>query len=239
MARVKQHALSLILLFSLCLSGAHVAFAQETPRQQRPNAGAAQPESKEPQSPATQKPDSAGEGENVRNAPSIKGLARRTGLSNDSAYWLSVLVNFGLVIVILVLLMRKSLPGIFKSRNESIHGRMEEARKSSEEARRKLSEVEGRLSKLDSEIADMRREAEENARVEEKRILEEAEQESRRIVASAEQEIAAASGAARRELRAYAAELAVELAEKKIQINKDTDQRLVREFVDQLGKDGR
>ncbi len=239
MARLKQFFVSTILLVSLCVAGVPVALAQETPHQQRPNAGAAQPESREKESPATEKPDSAGEGEEVRNAPSIKGLARMTGLSNDAAYWLSVLVNFTLVIVVIVLLMKKNLPGMFKSRNESIQGRMEEARKSSEEARRRLTDVEGRLSRLDAEITEMRREAEESARTEEKRIQEEAEQESRRIVASAEQEIAAASGAARRELRAYAAELAVNLAEKRINIGKDTDQTLVREFTDQLGKDGK
>ncbi len=239
MARLKQLFLSSILLVSLCVAGGNPVLAQETPHQQKPNAGAAQPESREQESPETQKPDSAGEGEEVRNAPSIKALARMTGLSNDAAYWLSVAVNFTLVIVVIVLLMKKNLPGMFKSRNESIQGRMEEARKSSEEARRRLTDVEGRLSRLDAEITEMRREAEENARTEEKRILEEAEQESRRIVTSAEQEIAAASGAARRELRAYAAELAVNLAEKRINIGKDTDQTLVREFTDQLGKDGK
>ena len=84
----------------------------------------------------------------------------------------------------------------------------------------------------------MRREADENARAEEKRIAAEVEEERRRIVTSAEQEIAAASGAARRELKAYAAELAVNLAQKKIKVAKDTDQMLVREFTSQLGKDG-
>jgi F0F1-type ATP synthase membrane subunit b/b' len=47
-----------------------------------------------------------------------------------------------------------------------------------------------------------------------------------------------AANAARRELRAYAAELAVDMAEKRIQIGKEADQALVREFTASLGKDG-
>jgi F0F1-type ATP synthase membrane subunit b/b' len=47
-----------------------------------------------------------------------------------------------------------------------------------------------------------------------------------------------AANAARRELKAYVGELAIELAEKKIRVNKDTDEALVRVFTSQLGKDG-
>ena len=58
-------------------------------------------------------------------------------------------------------------------------------------------------------------------------------------MASAEQEIAAATNSARRELKAYAAELAVELAEKKIRVGQEADRELVRAFTSRLGKDGR
>jgi F-type H+-transporting ATPase subunit b len=88
------------------------------------------------------------------------------------------------------------------------------------------------------EITEMRREAEENAAIEEKRIAAETEEERRRIVASAEQDIALAAASARRELKSYAAGLAMDLAEKKIRVGKDTDEALVREFTGQLGKDG-
>lgn len=177
--------------------------------------------------------------EALRNSPAVRGLARMTGMSSNQAYWVSVAFNFLIVVAVLVFLLRKSLPAAFKARNESIQRRVEEARKSSEEARRRLSDVEGRLSRLDAEIAGMRSESEESARAEEERILTESEAERRRIVSSAEQEIAAAAGNARRELKAYAAALAVDLAEQKIKIGKDADQTLVREFTAQLGKDGR
>jgi len=46
--------------------------------------------------------------------------------------------------------------------------------------------------------------------------------------------IAAAAKAARRELTAYAADLAVALAQKQIRVDAATDQALVREFAGQL-----
>ena len=181
----------------------------------------------------------AGPEEALRNSPAVKWIARTTGMSNDNAYWLCVLLNFAVVAFLVLYFLRKKLPGFFQARNESIRARIDEARKTSEEARRRLQDVEGRLSRLDVEIAAMRQEADDNAHAEEKRIMAEAENERRRIVAATEQEIAAAANNARRELKAYAAELAVDLAEKKIRVGQDADRELVREFTSQLGKDGR
>jgi F-type H+-transporting ATPase subunit b len=147
-------------------------------------------------------------------------------------------VNFAVLVVVLWLLTRKKLPALLKARTESIQKGIEEARKTSEEAGRRLTEVEGRLSRLDAEITEMRREADEGARSEEKRMLAEVEGERQRIVTAAEQEIAMAAAAARRDLKSYAAALAVDLAEKKIRVDKDADQALVREFTASLGRDG-
>jgi F-type H+-transporting ATPase subunit b len=85
----------------------------------------------------------------------------------------------------------------------------------------------------------MRDEAEASAKHEEERTVTAAEEERRRIVHTAEQEIAASINAARRELKAFAADLAVDLAEKKIRIGQSEDQMLVREFTSRIGKDGK
>ena len=77
--------------------------------------------------------------------------------------------------------------------------------------------------------------AEQEAAAEEGRIKAAAEEEARKIVDSAEQEIAAAAKAARRDLTAYAADLAVALAKKQVQVDAGTDRALVRDFVQQLG----
>jgi F-type H+-transporting ATPase subunit b len=176
--------------------------------------------------------------EEIKNSPAVKRLARIIGVSNETAYWIAVVLNFAVIVIFIAWVSKKSFPGIFKARNDSIKKRIEEARKTSEEARRRLSDVESRLSRLDSEIEQMRREAEESAQAEEKRIQAEVEEERRRILKAAEQEIDAAAGAARRDLKAYAAELAVNLAAKKIKVGPDADQKLVREFTAELGKDG-
>lgn len=191
------------------------------------------------------------ETEALRHSPLVRWIAEATGLTSPSktseeneaglkkAYWICVFINFAIVVGALWVPLRKRLPGLFKGRTESIQQRMAEARQTSEEARARLAEVEGRLSRLDAEIAAMRHEADENARAEEKRSRAEAEEERRRIVAAAEQEIASAAAAARRDLKAYAGELAVDLAEKRIKVGPDADQALVREFTSLLGKDGR
>ena len=178
------------------------------------------------------------EADAIRNAPAVKFIARHTGLTNNQAYWLCIILNFAVIFFAMGRLMRKMLPGYFRGRTAAIQKGIEEARKMSDDARRRLTDVEGRLSRLDTEIAGMRQEAEENAKAEKQRLMAAGEEERRRIVVSAEQEIEMAASSARRELKAYVAELAVELAEKKIRVAKDTDEALVRAFTAQMGKDG-
>src|SRR6202165_3243232 len=176
--------------------------------------------------------------EALRHSASVKLIAKYTGLGIDKAYWLSVTLNFLILFAIAWILLRKLLPGLFQGRTEAIQKRLAEARKTTEEARRRLADVEGRLARLDTEIAQLRSEAEAGARAEEQRVLAAVEEERRRIVQTAEQEIAMTASAARRELKAFAAELAVDLAEKKIRIGQSADEALVREVAAQLGKDG-
>lgn len=180
----------------------------------------------------------AEESDPVRHSPAVQWISRKSGLTVDQAYWLCIGINFAVVFIFIAVMLRKKLPGYFAARTAAIQKGIEEARKMSEEARRRLTDVEGRLSRLDTDIAAMRSEAEENAKAEERRIQAASEEERRRIVTSAEQEINMAANAARRELKTYAAELAVDLAEKKIRVGKDADEALVREFTARLGKDG-
>ncbi len=101
-----------------------------------------------------------------------------------------------------------------------------------------MAEIEARLAKLDTEVGDIRGSAEREAAAEEERIRQAAEEDKRKVVEGAETEISAIARNARRELKSYAASLAVDLASRRIQVDEPTDQALVREFVEQLGKDG-
>lgn len=169
-----------------------------------------------------------------KQSGSVRLIAKWTGLDLQRAYWLSVVSNFVVIACVLVWAGRKFLPGIFRDRTAAIQKAMQEAQRASEEARRKLADIESRLMKLDAEIGAIRDEAEKEGFAEAERIKHAAEEDARKIVASAEQEIAAAAKAARRQLTAYAADLAVGLAQKQIHVDAATDQALVRGFAGQM-----
>lgn len=174
-----------------------------------------------------------------KHSSSVRLVARITGLSLDHAYWLCVLLNFGVVAGAIGWASKKHLPTMFKNRTASIQHAMAEARKTSEEANRRLADIESRLSLLGAEIKEMRVAAEMEATDEEARTKAAAVEDARRIVESAEQEIAAAARTARRDLTAYAADLAVSLARKQIHVDAGTDQDLIRSFAKQLSEPSR
>jgi F-type H+-transporting ATPase subunit b len=229
---------ALAAVLAIAITPAGTARAQENPATTSAPHGQAKPAQPSPRHEGEQQLEQGGEADAIRNAPAVKWIARHTGLSKNGAYWLCIGLNFAIIFFAIAGLLRKMLPGYFSGRTSTIQKGIEDARKMSEDARRRLSEVEGRLSRLDTDIAAMRREADENAKAEEQRLLAAGEEERRRIVTSAEQEIEMAANTARRELKAYVAELAVQLAEKKIRVSTDTDEALVRAFTAQMGKDG-
>jgi F-type H+-transporting ATPase subunit b len=184
--------------------------------------------------------EAAGEDDQAqfKHSPSVRWVAKLTGLDLEHAYWVCVLLNFVVIAGAILWFSKKNLPAAFRNRTASIQQAMEEARKARAEANRRLAEIKGRLSKLDSEIAGMKTAAEKEGAAEEQRIMAAAAEDGRKIVEAAEQEIVAAGRAARRELTAYAADLAVALAKKQIHVDAATDQALVRNFALQLPVDG-
>lgn len=181
--------------------------------------------------------EAAGEGEEnaqFKHSPSVRWLAGITGLSLKSAYWLAIAVNFIIIAAAILWFMKSNLPAMFRTRTQSIQKTMEEARRASQDANRRLSEIENRLARLDAEIAAMRTSAEQEAAAEDERIRAAAEQDGRKIVEAAQNEIEAAARLAKRELKAYAAELAVSLAERRIHVDPTTDRALVQRFTREL-----
>jgi len=226
--RYSHLSVAVLLLAGLVVTGSLGARAQE-----KPVAGSAATLNAEL---AKESREAAGEDEQeqFKHSASVKLVAKYTGLSLEHAYWLCVLLNFGVIAGTVFYLSKKKLPGVFRDRTASIQKAMQEARKASEEANRRLGDIETRLSRLDSEIAGMRATAEKDAVAEEARIKAAAEEDARKIVESAEQEIAAAAKLARRELTNFAADLAVSLAARQIKVDTATDQALVRGFAQEL-----
>jgi len=223
-----------LLVLATCLCFRPMLMAQDAAHD------GVRPEQNAPANESPKPVDSGGEDTaQFKHSGSVKLLSRVTGLSLEGAYWLAVLINFGIVAGVIVWASKKNLPAVFRDRTALIQKSIEEARHASEDANRRLSDIESRLSRLGDEIAQMRVTSEKEAAAEEERIQKAAGEDAKRIVESAEQEIAAAAKAARRELTAYAADLAVTLATKQIHVDAPTDQALVRRFASQLGKDGK
>ena len=257
-------ALAILVLFAGLLTGAMAApqnGAQPAPAEQKNQPAAAQSgqagrgESSNSfgQELAQASREAAGESDQTAQfkfSPSVRWLGHVLGIGVRGAYWLSFTLNFAVLAVLLYLVSRSRIPAMFRSRTASIRKAMEEAARASAEANQRLGEIEARLARLDHEISAMQQQAEKEAAGEEEKLRLAAAQDARRMVEAAEQEIAAAATMARRDLKAYAAELSVSLAEKRIRIDQDTDAALVRGFAEQLsdgmrgphnngGKDGR
>jgi F-type H+-transporting ATPase subunit b len=233
---------SLLVLLAVGVAGTRGSLrAQEQPvtpqKQQRSEDSAKQPNL--PQQLVHETREAAGEEKDdkaeFKQSPSVRFIARVTGLSTGNAYLLSVLLNFAVIAGLIFWVSRKYLPGAFSARTAAIQKAMQEAQKASDEARRRLAEIESRLMRLDVEIGMMRDAAEKEAGAEEARIQAAAQEDARRMVESAQQEIASATKTARRELTAYAADLAVGLAQRQLHVDAATDQALVRKFAGELG----
>ena len=121
---------------------------------------------------------------------------------------------------------------------QAIREQIADAQRQREESRRRLAEIEQRLKGHSDEIEALRREAREGAAAEQVRLRDAAKRESDRVLATARAEIDSAGRAARLELRAYAARLAVTLAEERMrqQLTPQLHATLFQAAVAQLGK---
>src|SRR5881227_3368180 len=57
-----------------------------------------------------------GKTEAFRHSAAVKALGRITGLDESKAYWLSVVLNFLIVFILLWVMLKKMLPAMFKGR---------------------------------------------------------------------------------------------------------------------------
>ncbi|MDT8068942.1 MAG: ATP synthase F0 subunit B [Terriglobia bacterium] len=226
-------------------SAPHAAQTQAEP--QKPEAaGQMSPEEKQSGSEAqvgnkqgiAKEEESEEENAALKYSPTVTKVGKLIGLGPKASYWLFTCLNFAVVLWLVGWFLKaKVAPGL-RERNVSIRSAMDAAKKASDEANARLANIEARLAKIDGEVAGLKAQAETDFKVEEQRIQQQAVEDAKRVVEAAEQEIASAAKSARRELKVFAADLAVGLAEKKISVDRDTDESLVRSFVDQLGKDG-
>lgn len=182
--------------------------------------------------------ETAAEGDETvgfKHSPVVRWISSKIGISVEAGYWILYSLDFAIIAVLIGWAWKKNIPAAFRTRTAAIRKTMDEAQAASADANRRLGEIEARLARIDTEIAHMAAAAESEAAAEEARIRAAAEQESRRIVEGAQAEIETSARLARRELKAYAADLAVALAEKRIHVDPGTDHQLVQNFSRELG----
>jgi F-type H+-transporting ATPase subunit b len=162
--------------------------------------------------------------------------ADRTGDLLDLLYRF---MNFTLLVIILVVVMRKARIGeFFRSRSEAIQRKLDELRKGKEEAERKFHDIEQKLKEFEKNKEQMLRRFEEEGLEEKEKIIAAAKERAGQIIEHAEmsiqQEIKTARDRLQREIVAVAAQRATDILSKEITDN-DQD-RLVDEFIEKVRK---
>lgn len=154
------------------------------------------------------------------------------GWIETAGRWFNLLFIFAL----LYYFTRKPLRQFFENRRRGIQEELREARLAREEAERKLAEIEERMAALEEELEQIRAEAQKEAEFERERLREQTEQEIEKILSAARREIEGLTRAARKELRDFVAELALQLAEKRIasEITEEDERKAYERFLSRL-----
>lgn len=134
-------------------------------------------------------------------------------------------------------LISKTGGAFYRSRAQAIEKGIAEAALLRREAEEMATGIERKLASLADEIARMKATAKAEFSSEGRRIGHESTEIAGRILHQAEQEISAASKHAIQELKAFAAKLALDLAERQVRagMTPEMDRRLIDTFAHELG----
>ena len=148
--------------------------------------------------------------------------------------------NFAILVALAGYGISKAAGPFFQGRNEQIQHALVEAMKVRTEAEARASAIEARMANLSGEIEALRSEAHQEMAAESERVKAETARLVAKLEQHAQQEIESTVKHARKELRAYAAELALELAARKIEarMTPAAQDKLVDSFVGRLGQPG-
>jgi len=219
------------------------AFGLASPRfvvaqQPAPAPGASAPAPASGTAPAQQPQSGEDQEKSFLHSSAVQAIARILHLDVETTSRILLGINFAVIFFAIVIPLGRVMPGILRKRSRSLSQDLETARQATTDANSRLSAVERKLAGLDDEMKAFRTQVEHDMVEDEKRIKASIGEESVRIVAAAEQELAAAAAQARRGLRNFAAELAIEHAEKGLALTPETDRALIAEFVSGVAADG-
>ncbi len=170
-------------------------------------------------------------------APVVFGAEQKSEGGDEGKWLFWQTANFLILAGGLGYMIGKNAPAFFRSRSADIQKDITESGRLRAEAEAKALEVEGRLAALGSEIEKLRAEAKSAFAIEGQRIEEETGKHLARVKQQTEREIDSMSKTVRADLQAFAARLALDLAEERIRARMDppAQSRLLDKFTRQLG----
>ena len=162
------------------------------------------------------------------------GADRRADLLDLLYRW----INFALMVIILVVVLRKvPIKEYFSSRIQRIQKELEDLKMQRESAQQKAQDLESRLKAFEGERKEMLEQYRAEGLAEKERILAEARGRAKQILEQAEVSIQYEMQTAKEKLKEEVVALAAQKAEEIIareMTDKDQD-RLVNEFIEKLG----
>jgi F-type H+-transporting ATPase subunit b len=171
------------------------------------------------------------------HAPVVRSIGKMMHLDVVTTARIFEGINFVIIFLLIAIPLGKLLPKAIRKRSQTLRDGIKNAREATEDAKTRLSAVEAKLAGLDEEIQKIGAQVELESLEDQARIKAAIKEESARIVASAEQELSVAAAQARRELRRFAADLAIQHAEKQLALTPETDRALIAEFIGQVAGD--
>jgi F-type H+-transporting ATPase subunit b len=149
--------------------------------------------------------------------------------------WVWKIVNFGILVFILVKFAGKPLKGFLAKRTEMIERSLKEAQEAKALAQKALDEVRERLKAKDREMEEIMASARESGEREREALLREGERMGQKVLEQAKTNIDFEFKQAREALKAEAAELAMDIARKKLE-EKMTPEVRKKLFEESLAK---
>jgi len=165
---------------------------------------------------------------------SEEGAGTQTSLFKD---YLWKVINFGILAFILFKFGRKPLQSFLKQRAELIEKTLKEAREAKEAALKALQEVDERLKTKDKEIQEILAVTKRSGETERENLIEQGNKLKEKILEQAKANIAFELKHAKEAIKAEAAEIAIELAEKKLKekLTTEEQEKLLEESIAKIG----
>jgi F-type H+-transporting ATPase subunit b len=173
-----------------------------------------------------------------RHAPVVAKIGQKMGMDVETTAKVFEGINFVIILLAIVIPIVRIVPRTLQHRSKTLSHDIQTAREATADAKARLSAVEAKLAGLDAEIQKFRAQMEQESRDDEQRVKAMIEEDTARIVTAAEQEITMAAAQARRGLRLFAADLAIEQAEKQLVLTAETDRALIAEFISGVEPNG-